>query len=80
MEPNNLENKPLPKKRGRKVGSKNKVKNEYEVGQIINSTQPTLQSLILDVGSGTGDHVAKFTEKNLKAANGIEYFGLKKSI
>jgi hypothetical protein len=35
-----------------------KVKNEYEVGQIINSTQPTLQSLILDVGSGTGDHVA----------------------
>ena len=43
------------------------VKNEYEVGQIINSTQPTLQSLILDVGSGTGDHVAKFVEKNLKA-------------
>lgn len=44
-----------------------KVKNEYEVGEIINSTQPTLKSLILDVGSGTGDHVAKFTEKNLKA-------------
>ena len=35
MEPNNLENKPLPKKRGRKVGSKNKVKNENNITENI---------------------------------------------
>ena len=44
-----------------------KVKNEYEVGEIIQITQPTQQSLILDVGAGTGSHVALFTEKKINA-------------
>ena len=30
-----------------------KVKNEYEIGKIINTTRPTHASFILDVGSGT---------------------------
>jgi len=33
-------------------------KDDYEVGEIINKTSPTSQSRILDVGSGTGHHVA----------------------
>lgn len=44
-----------------------KVKNEYEVGEIIQNTHPTQQSLILDIGSGTGDHVALFSSKKLHA-------------
>lgn len=44
-----------------------KAKNEYEIGKIIQETVPTQESLILDVGSGTGDHVASFTEKDFKA-------------
>ena len=42
-----------------------KVKNEYEVGTIINLTKPTKNSFLLDVGSGTGDHVAIFNSKNI---------------
>jgi SAM-dependent methyltransferase len=41
----------------------NTLKNEYEVGQIINRTQPSSQSLILDVGAGTGHHVASFASR-----------------
>jgi len=44
-----------------------RIKNEYEVGKIINDTQPTQESLILDVGSGTGDHVAEFVSKKVNA-------------
>jgi len=40
-----------------------KIKNEYEVGEIINATHPTQQSLILDIGSGTGQHVAALNDK-----------------
>lgn len=40
-----------------------KIKNEYEVGEIINVTHPTEQSLILDIGSGTGQHVAALNDK-----------------
>ena len=44
-----------------------RVRNEYEVGQIIQSTRPTHESLILDVGSGTGDNVAAFVNKGYNA-------------
>ena len=44
-----------------------KVKDEYEVGAIINTTRPTRESLILDIGSGTGEHVAAFESKGIKA-------------
>jgi SAM-dependent methyltransferase len=43
----------------------NNVKNNYEVGQIINSTEPNSKSVILDVGCGNGHHVAKMAEENM---------------
>ena len=43
----------------------NSVKNDYEVGTIINKTTPNSQSIILDVGSGTGHHVAKMSDSGL---------------
>ena len=45
----------------------NNLKDDYEVGQIVNRTTPTSASVILDVGSGTGHHVAKMAEKGLHA-------------
>ena len=45
----------------------NKIKNDFEIGTIINKTEPTEQSIILDVGSGTGHHVDAFTENGFKA-------------
>jgi SAM-dependent methyltransferase len=44
-----------------------KVKNEYEVGEIINITHPTNESRILDIGSGTGEIVSLFNKKGYKA-------------
>jgi len=32
-------------------------KNNFEIGKIINETTPTTESIILDVGCGTGHHV-----------------------
>jgi SAM-dependent methyltransferase len=43
----------------------NNLKNDYEIGSIINTTNPTETSVILDVGSGTGHHVANLSSKNL---------------
>ena len=43
------------------------IKNEYEIGEIINTTHPTEQSLILDIGSGTGQHVAALNDKGYPA-------------
>lgn len=43
------------------------VKDEYIVGKIINRTSPTSKSLLLDIGSGTGDIVSLFNEKNVKS-------------
>jgi hypothetical protein len=34
------------------------IKDNYEIGKIIEKTQPTQESIILDVGCGTGHHVA----------------------
>jgi len=41
----------------------NSVKNDYEIGMIINKDVPNVKSVILDVGSGTGHHVATIAEK-----------------
>jgi SAM-dependent methyltransferase len=38
-------------------------KTNYEVTQLVKETNPTEKSVILDVGSGTGHHVAKLAEK-----------------
>ena len=44
----------------------NSVKNNYEVGIIINNSAPTSKSVIADIGCGTGHHVADLTAKNFK--------------
>lgn len=41
----------------------NNIKNDYEIGEIINTGNPDSRSIILDVGSGTGHHVAKLAER-----------------
>jgi SAM-dependent methyltransferase len=41
----------------------NNIKNEYEIGAIINGTQPTEASIIVDIGSGTGHHVSSMAQK-----------------
>ena len=43
----------------------NTVKTDFEVGTIVNSMTPSSKSVILDVGSGTGHHVAKLSDNNL---------------
>lgn len=43
----------------------NNLKNDYEVGSIINTSNPKETSVILDVGSGTGHHVASLASQNL---------------
>ena len=43
----------------------NNIKTRYEVGEIINKSTPTDESIILDVGCGTGHHVAQISENNL---------------
>ena len=45
----------------------NNMKNEYEVGEIINKTDATSQSIVLDIGSGTGHHVALLSAKGIDA-------------
>lgn len=44
----------------------NSIKNDYEVGMIINSSSPSETSVIADIGCGTGHHVANLSAKNLK--------------
>ena len=51
----------------------NPVKNDYEVGTIINQEVANTKSVILDVGSGTGHHVAKLAE------NGLDVIGIDNS-
>ena len=46
----------------------NNLKDNYEIGQIVNATKPTSESIILDVGSGTGHHVAALEAKGFKAS------------
>jgi SAM-dependent methyltransferase len=41
----------------------NNLKDDYEIGQIINDTSPTSKSKILDIGSGTGHHVGLLQSK-----------------
>jgi len=48
----------------------NTLKNNYEIGQIVNKTSPSEQSIILDVGSGTGHHVAEL------ASHGFDVLGI----
>jgi SAM-dependent methyltransferase len=40
-------------------------KNNYEIGTIINISNPVTASIIADIGCGTGHHVKLLSEKNL---------------
>ena len=42
-------------------------KDQYEIGEILNQTTPTEESIILDIGCGTGHHVALLESKGIKA-------------
>ncbi len=44
----------------------NRIKNDYEVGTIINSTSPTSRSIIADIGCGTGHHVNELSAQGLR--------------
>ena len=50
----------------------NEVKNDYEVGLILNQNVPNSKSVILDIGSGTGHHVAKLSENKNVEVIGID--------
>lgn len=41
----------------------NNLKDDYEVGEIINKTTPSSASKILDIGCGTGNQVVNFSQK-----------------
>ena len=41
----------------------NNLKNDYEIGEIINKANPSSQSRILDIGCGTGHHVSSLGSK-----------------
>jgi ubiquinone/menaquinone biosynthesis C-methylase UbiE len=43
----------------------NNLKNDYEVGEIVNLSSPSSSSRILDVGCGTGHHVSSLAAKGL---------------
>jgi SAM-dependent methyltransferase len=51
----------------------NRIKNDFEVGEIINASGPTSESIVLDIGCGTGEHVNELGKK------GIEVIGVDKS-
>ena len=44
-----------------------KLKDNFEIGQIIENTNPTEDSYILDIGSGTGHHVKNISDNGYKA-------------
>lgn len=46
----------------------NEVKNNYEIGEIMNKTNPDDESIIVDIGSGTGHHVGKLVEQGFNAS------------
>jgi len=60
---------------------KTNISSDFEIGTIINSTNPTSASVILDVGCRTGSRVSKLSDKNLDVI-GIDSspFMIKKSL
>ena len=48
----------------------NKMKNDYEIGQMVDITKPSDTSIILDIGCGTGHHASSL------AAHGYKVVGI----
>jgi len=48
----------------------NPIKNDYEIGLLLNKSVANTKSVVLDVGSGTGHHVAKIAD------SGVEVLGI----
>ena len=44
-----------------------KVKNDFEIGEIIANTSPSSVSRLLDIGTGAGHHVNLFAQKGIDA-------------
>ena len=42
-----------------------RIKNDYEIGEIINATNPSETSVIADIGCGTGHHAGSLADKHL---------------
>ena len=49
-----------------------KVKNDFEIGELIKNTSITEQSIVLDIGSGTGHHLSALEANGVKNAIGID--------
>lgn len=43
----------------------NSIKNDYEIGTILNNTMPNEKSVIADIGCGTGHQVSDLSSRNL---------------
>ena len=43
----------------------NEVKNDYEIGEIVDKTHITQDSRVLDIGCGTGRHVGEMMTQNI---------------
>jgi len=48
------------------------IKNSYEIGEIVNKTTPTTESIILDVGCGTGHHISKLMDMGFENSIGVD--------
>jgi SAM-dependent methyltransferase len=49
-----------------------KVKNDYEIGEIVNEVYPSSESRVLDIGSGTGHHVAALDALGFHDVQGVD--------
>ena len=60
---------------------KTTIGSDFEIGTIINSTNPSSVSVILDVGCRTGSRVSKLSDKNLDVIGiDVSPFMIKKSL
>jgi ubiquinone/menaquinone biosynthesis C-methylase UbiE len=48
------------------------VKTEYEIGELFNQTFLTSESIVLDIGSGTGHHVNAIQGRGVPNVTGID--------
>jgi SAM-dependent methyltransferase len=60
---------------------KSTIGTDFEIGTIINSTIPSSESVILDVGCRTGSRVSKLSDQNLEVIGiDVSPFMIKKSL